>query len=124
MTHPIANHHKKVTMSNIYEKQIYIKRVAERCEVTTSSHRSLRGASSIGNLSSRSSVSKAPPTLANGVEGRAFRDFKTSSNSSVSLSNAKMWRLDDITARIDAPEVNQTIINTCRQMTTYMIRNG
>ena len=120
--HPTANHHEKILMSNIYEKDIYNKRVVDEFEVTTNSHMSLKGASSIGDSSSSSSASKVPPTSASGVEGRALRGFKTSSKSSVSLSDANIWRLENIAARMDAPEVKQTIISTCKQMTTYMIR--
>jgi hypothetical protein len=110
-------------MSNIYEKEIYNKKVVDECEVTTYSHRSLKGASSIGDSSSSSSASKVPPTSASGVEERALRGFKTSSKSSLSLSNANIWRLYDIAARMDAPEVKQTMISTCKQMTTYTFRN-
>jgi hypothetical protein len=46
-------------MSNIYEKEIYNKKVVDECEVTTYSHRSLKGASSIGDSSSSSSASKS-----------------------------------------------------------------
>ena len=110
-------------MRNIYEKDIYNKRVVDECEVTTYSHRSLKGASIIGDSSSSSSALKVPPISASGGEGRALRGFKTSSKSSVSLSNANIWRLEDIAAQMDAPEVKQTIFSTCKQMTTYTINN-
>ena len=57
-------------------KKIYNKTVVDECEVTTYSHRSLRGALCIGDSLSMTTSSKTPPTLASMIEGRALRAFQ------------------------------------------------
>lgn len=67
---------------------------------------------------------KSPTNISKRSSNKSFEGFKNLLKSLTSLSNTKIWQLEDIVAGMDAPKVKKILISRCKQLKTNMIGNG